>query len=197
MCDDATFRGHIDEVCISARKVISWVCRTFKSRSVSTMLTIWKSLILPKLEYCSQLWSPTVKKDIQKLELVQRDFVRKIHLNNHYNYWDILNCLNMYSLQRRRERYIVIYVWKILENIVPNVSSLEHRKISAHYTNRFGRKCKIPNVRGSSRSITLYERSLAVNGPKLFNVMPQHKRLVVLYCFHLQTTFGHFFMYCL
>ena len=36
MCDDATFKSHIDEICISVRKVVSWVCRTFKSRSVST-----------------------------------------------------------------------------------------------------------------------------------------------------------------
>ena len=28
--------------------------------------------------------------------------------------------LNLYSLERRRERYMCIYVWKILRNYVPN-----------------------------------------------------------------------------
>ena len=30
--------------------------------------------------------------------------------------------LKLYSLQRRRDRYTIIYVWKILESIVPNLN---------------------------------------------------------------------------
>ena len=32
--------------------------------------------------------------------------------------------LKLYSLQRIRERYIIIYVWKILEGLAPNLSLL-------------------------------------------------------------------------
>ena len=32
--------------------------QVFKTRSVPAMLTIWKSLILCHIDYCSQLWSP-------------------------------------------------------------------------------------------------------------------------------------------
>ena len=109
MSNDATFRNHIDDICASARRSVSWICRTFKSRSVLTMATTWKSLVLPKLEYCSQLWSPCMKRDIQKIELVQRDFVRKIKLNSpSLSYWDTLKYLNLYLLERRRERYRII-----------------------------------------------------------------------------------------
>ena len=30
--------------------------------------------------------------------------------------------LKLYSLQRRHDRYTIIYVWKILESIVPNLN---------------------------------------------------------------------------
>ena len=30
--------------------------------------------------------------------------------------------LKLYSLQRRRDRYTIIYVWKILESIVSNLN---------------------------------------------------------------------------
>ena len=99
MCQDGHFKIHIHDICISARKTVSWICRTFKSRSVATMSTAWKSLVLPKLEYCSQLWCPIAKGDIQKLKLIQRNLVRKMNFNSHFDYWEILSILNMYSLQ--------------------------------------------------------------------------------------------------
>ena len=176
MCNDATFKHHIDNICITARKMISWICRTFRSRSVTTMLTTWKALVLPKLEYCSQLWSPHLKKDVQRLELVQRDFVRKINIGSKLNYWETLNHLNMYSLERRRERYIIMYVWKIIEGLVPNVSASVNRQITVHQSLRFGRKCVIPPFLTNSRFSVHYENSLAVIGPKLFNVMPRDIR---------------------
>ena len=176
MSNDATFKTHINNICITARKCVSWICRTFKSRSAVTMLTCWKTLVLPKLEYCSQLWSPCAKGDIQKIELIQRDFVRKIAVRSPLNYWDTLKHFNLYSLERRRERYRIIYVWKIIEHMVPNISSNEQRQISVQFTSRFGRKCCVPPPSGTSRFSSLYENSLAVNGPKLFNVMPQYIR---------------------
>ena len=34
------------------------------------------------------------------------------------DYWTCLDKMKIYSLERRRER--IIYVWKVLENMVPN-----------------------------------------------------------------------------
>ena len=166
----------MDDICASAQRTVSWICRTFKSRSTLTMLTSWKALVLPKLEYCSQLWSPCIKRDIQKVELIQRNFVRKIKVNCHLTYWESLKYFKLYSLERRRERYRIIYTWKIIELLVPNISSIDHRKINVQYTCRFGRKCLIPALSGTSRFSSLYEHSMAVHGPRLFNVMPQHIR---------------------
>ena len=54
------------------------------------MLTLLKSLVQPKLDYCSQLWSPSDHASINQLESVQRhlvDSIRDIKLLG-LNYWE-------------------------------------------------------------------------------------------------------------
>ena len=75
------------------------------------------------MEYVCQLWCPYRVRDIQELEQVQRIFTRKITANKELSYWDRLKELEMYSLQSRRERYCMIYTWKILEGVVPSPST--------------------------------------------------------------------------
>ena len=78
----------------------------------------------------------------------------------------------MYSLERRRERYAIIYVWKILEGLVPNFDGLLKVHSTLHV--RRGRLCIIPPLsrQRSTRMQTLRESSFAVIGPRLFNCLP-------------------------
>ena len=55
------------------------------------------------------------------VEKVQRSFTRFISGMEGLPYPERLTVLKLYSPQRRRERYINIYVWKILEGLVPNL----------------------------------------------------------------------------
>ena len=54
-------------------------------------------------------------------EKVQRSFTRLIPGMAGLSYTERLTVLKLYSLQRRRERYIIIYVWKIFQGLVPNL----------------------------------------------------------------------------
>ena len=64
------------------------------------MMTLWKSLVTPILDYCSQLWCPIQVGQIQQLEEIQQAYTRKIRFNEHANYWERLSKLKTYSLQR-------------------------------------------------------------------------------------------------
>ena len=139
------------------------------------MITLWKSLARSRLEYCSQLWCPLKKGDIQNIEMVQRSYIRKISGMRDLSYWEQLNKLKMYSLERRRERYRIIYTWRILEGHVPNVGN---NRITSREHERRGRECVPPSVKPSAdRQVqNLIYSSLPVHGQKLFNALPRSLR---------------------
>ena len=87
------------------------------------MLTLLKQLVYPTLEYNSVLWDPANRDLVDLLESVQMNFLKKLEcpdLPPNSDYWDHLKQYKLYSLQRRRERYAIMYVWKVLHNIYPN-----------------------------------------------------------------------------
>ncbi len=81
----------------------------------------------------------------------------------------------MYSIQRRNERYAIIYMWRILEGQVPDFT---HGKLKHTINRRRGRSFIIPLVKSSlpKHIQNIRYRSLAIRGARLFNSMPIHIR---------------------
>ena len=98
---DLSWRPHISSIVQRARSVAAWVFSVFKARDVTTMMTLFKSLVRCHLEYCCPLWHPSSVADIKLLEGVQRTFTSKIYGVQHLNYWQRLQALGLMSLQRR------------------------------------------------------------------------------------------------
>ena len=161
------FTNHIDNIIEKGKQISSWILRSFHSRNQNEMLVLWNSLVLPIVEYCSVLWSPSKIHDIQRLEQLQWSYLRKIKGTRSLNYWQCLLKFKLYSLQRRRERYMITYVWKILEHYAPNVNN----NISETLNPRLGRKCN--NCTSSNR---LKNQQITGIGISLFNIMPRHIR---------------------
>ena len=124
-----------------------------------------------RLEYCCPVWNPSNTADIQKLEDVQRHFTSKIAGLRELSYWDRLKQLRLQSLQRRRERYCIIHVWKIYNNIAPNDINMQF-----NLNQRLGIKASIPNLqRGVPLSTqTRYDNSFGVKAARLWNTLPAH-----------------------
>ena len=178
MSNDGSFTAHVNKITQSARDMCSWILRTFKSRSPEVMLTLWKTLVLPILDYCSQLWCPITPKQIKQIEAIQQSFTRKITLPSKVDYWERLSSFRLYSLQRRRERYRIIYTWKILEELVPNIGSEDNGGIRKLHSARNGRTCWIPLLPSSmpNKIQKLREASLLYHGGQLFNALPKQLR---------------------
>ena len=70
---------------------------------------------------------------------IQNAFTKHIKGFSSFSYQEQLSNLKIYSLQRRRERYIIIYVWKILENLVPNLV----KPLQFYVSHRRGRLCSV------------------------------------------------------
>ena len=173
LSDDGTFSEHIDHVVKKVRQKSGWVLRTFYSRKTFFMKQIFKTLILPHIDYTSQLWCPIKATEILKIEKLQKDFFNRIPGLKHLNYWQKLDHCKMLSVQRRLERYRILTVWKTLEGLVPNCGiSIRTEE------GRSGRTCKVPSVtRGARAAVTsMKEQTLQVHGPKLFNSLPPYLR---------------------
>ena len=136
---------------------------------------MFRSLVQPHLDYCSQLWCPSSQQAINKIEGVQKSLVSKIRDSRlkHCSYWEKLRTLNMYSQERRRERYIVIFIWKISQGLVEGY----HISFTPTYS-RTGRRAVPANLNLSAPACVRKARegSLAVKGVQLFNLMPTQLR---------------------
>ena len=114
------------------------------------------------------LWHPSLISEISLIESIQRTATSKISSVSHLNYWERLQNLKLMSLQRRRERYALIYMFKVFHNNVPNDIGF------VFYDNpRLGIKARIPPLPLVRSQVTLFDSSFAVRGPKLWNLLPK------------------------
>ena len=83
----------------------------------------YKQLILPILDYCSPIWDPHQNKSIYKLEMIQHRaawFVMNQPWNRHHrdSISELLHKLEWPSLQVRRKWAKLIFLFKIINNLI-------------------------------------------------------------------------------
>ena len=162
------FTDHINTKTAKARSIAGLILRTFISREQAPMMMLFKSLVIPIIEYGSIIWNPYKKCDINQIEAVQRSFTSKLEGLEDKNYHQRLKSLNIYSLERRRERYDILYAFKILKKIVPNIG------LQFKWSPRRGRNLVPPPVRknSSEHAKTLRKSSFRSRVSRLFNSIP-------------------------
>ena len=164
------FNQQIDTCTTSASQIAGWTLRVFHSRSKEVMLVLYKALIRPKLEYGCMVFHPQQIGEISKLESVQRTFTHRIENMDTFNYWERLQVLGLYSVQRRRERFICVQMFKIHKGLIPNNLQLEF-----YETPRYGPMCRRRKlISKSTRINSLRCNSFRDVGAKLFNILPKH-----------------------
>lgn len=75
---DALFISRITKLAIKYRHFIGWILRASRTRELVDMLAQSKTLVLIRLDYCSQIWSPNSTGLIEEIEELQRTFTCKI-----------------------------------------------------------------------------------------------------------------------
>jgi len=167
---DRSWSNHIAKAVGSARTMAAWILSVFSDRSQLLMVTLYKSMVRCRLEYCSPLWNPTKVGEIKSLERIQREFTRKISGCKGLNYWERLQKLKLMSLQRRRERYMIIQVWKIIRGEAPNSTAMEFKE-----NGRLGVRAIVPSIpRTAQCSVrTDYEHSFGYRAAQLWNILPK------------------------
>ena len=78
-----------------ANRRLGMIKRNFRIKSRSVMLLLYKSIVRPHLDYCVQAWRLHYRKDIDKLEKVQRRATRMVEGLEGYSYSDRLRILGL------------------------------------------------------------------------------------------------------
>ena len=77
-------------------------------------MTLYKSLVRPHLEYAVQFWSPTYRRDVERLERVQARATKLIPEIRNKGYERRLQALDLLTLEQRRLRGQLIETFKII-----------------------------------------------------------------------------------
>ena len=112
---DLKFSKQCIEAEKKAQRMLGYIKRQFGYRNREIVLTLYNSLVRPHLEYAVQFWSPTLRKDIARLERVQARATKLIPSLRHKRYEDRLKELDLFSLETRRLRGQLIELFKILK----------------------------------------------------------------------------------
>ena len=119
-----SWEAHISEVIGKVAKVLAALRRLRPICPQSTLVTIYKSLILPHLDYCSAVWGCIGNGLSQKLEKLQNRAARIITGSS----WDassapILYALKWDSLADRRAKQLKSLKFKTVNNLAPEYLS--------------------------------------------------------------------------
>ena len=74
-----TFNNHIlSKVCSKAKKTTGCLRRSFTTRTLDFRLRMYKSHVLPTLDYGTVVWNPTSVTETRRLESIQRTFTKTL-----------------------------------------------------------------------------------------------------------------------
>ena len=92
-----------------------------------------------------------------------------------FDYAQRLKALKLYSIQRRHERFKIIYAYKIKEKLVPNISEAHGLQFSFH--KRHGCRCEIPTYPlHHNKAVRARDDSFTLTACNLWNSMPKYIR---------------------
>jgi len=84
--------------------VMGMIKRTIRFKDTRVMLSLYKTLVRPHVEYCSSAWNSHYIKDKQLIKKVQRRFTKMIKNMERKMYEERLHWLRLWSLEDRRNR---------------------------------------------------------------------------------------------
>ena len=127
-----SFTSHIDSLICKSNRVCGMIKRSLGYRAPQKVKTqLFKSLARPILEYSSQVWSPSAKREIYAIESVQRSMTKYICNFRDVSYSSRLKELEILPLCYRREISDLILLFKYLRGHI-NVDFTDEVKILAN-----------------------------------------------------------------
>ena len=120
-----SFSEHIETIVREAYRNLGFICRIGKElKNISTLQKLYVTYVRAKLEYCSTIWCPYTKKNIENIEKIQNKFLRYIvykgtglYPRNDSGAQLILNT-GISTLESRRKLLDLLFLYKLLHSAI-------------------------------------------------------------------------------
>ena len=106
--------NHVVHVSNKANKVLGCIGNTFRKLNINIMKVLYTSLVRPHLDYCSQVYSPYLKRDIAILENVQKRATKMAPQATKMPYEKRLEVYDLQTLSDRRRRGDLYMMYKLV-----------------------------------------------------------------------------------
>ena len=115
--DSLSPERHINRIFGAAYGLLSNIRVAFQYMDADMMRKILTCMVRPKLEYAAVVWSPHLKKDVKKLERIQKAATKMVPELRDKAYEERLREMNLLTLQDRRERGDLITMYKLVNGL--------------------------------------------------------------------------------
>ena len=109
---------HIREITAKAHQRANCILRSFVSKDINLLMRAFIVYVRPIVEYCSVVWSSSLKKDTELIEKVQCRFTKRLPGLKHMSYNERLHYLRLSSLELWRLHLDLICCYKIVFGVV-------------------------------------------------------------------------------
>lgn len=96
----------------------SQIVRSFSFNKPENYIWVYKSYVLPIMDYCCEVYCPTDNSSLdKKLESIQRKFTRQVYRRcrkSFSSYEDRISKINLLSLSNRRKQLTLMMTYKLL-----------------------------------------------------------------------------------
>ena len=111
------FSTHIRNIVSKANSRVGIIKRTFDTLDTENFKLLYKSLVRPILEYCSNIWHPILIRDMSEIEKVQKRATKLVTGLEDLPYENRLKTLNITTLEYRRNRNDMLQVYRLINGL--------------------------------------------------------------------------------
>ncbi len=130
--NDLKSTSYCNELYQKAFRTACMIFKVFHCHDERFLIQMYKTYVRSKVEYATEIWSPSQIGDIDRIERVQRMFTKRLPGLQNFSYVERLSKLSLESLEQRRIIRDLIFVYKMLFNLVDlsfeNFFQLKHRE---------------------------------------------------------------------
>jgi len=115
---DLRFSEHCSKISNQAQIKLNMIFNSFRNRNIPFLVKLYQSFVRSRLEYAIQVWNPIIKRDIDIIESVQRQFTHRLPGIGWLHYEERRAVCGLEILELRRLHSDLVFVYKMIHKLV-------------------------------------------------------------------------------